>query len=188
MTGRCRCGAPRRPLVDRRREPGHVSAGDRLQEGVEHGGGKPLVLAELGLDLAGERHVGAGQRRPQRLTHAPLVRRIEEREEKADGHALCPALFHIGYGSRHVGIAERPDDLAGWADAFGDLEAVLARYERLGVVRLQVVDLGPRLATDLQQVLKPAVVTSATLPPRRWIKALVATVVPWARKARPPLG
>ena len=60
---------------DRGLEPAHVAAGDRLQEGVEHGGGEPLVLAELGLDLAGERDVDAGQRRPQRLAHAPLVRR-----------------------------------------------------------------------------------------------------------------
>src|SRR5204863_2810625 len=58
------------------------------------------------------------------------------------------------YGSRYVGIAKRPDDLARRADALGDLEAVLARYERLGVVGLQVVDLGPRLAADLQQVLE----------------------------------
>ena len=135
-------------------EPAHVAAGDRLQEGIEHGGGEPLVFAELGLHLAGERDVDAGQRRPQRLTHAPLVLRIEEREKKAHGHALGSARLHVGDGAGHVGIVERPDHLARRSDALGDLEAVLARHQRLGMVGLQIVDLGSRLAADLQQVLE----------------------------------
>ena len=35
---------------------------------------------------------------------------------------------------------------------------------------------------------KPAVVSRATRPPRRWMMALVATVVPWASRCTCPSG
>src|SRR5262249_19623054 len=54
----------RRVPYYRRIEPAHVTAGNRLQKSVEPGGGETLVLAELRLYPAGQRHVDIGQRLP----------------------------------------------------------------------------------------------------------------------------
>ena len=144
----------RRMALDGSLQARHVAAGDRLQEGVEHGGGEPLVLAELRLHLAGERDVTPGSAARSASTDADLVLGIEEREQEADRHALGPAGLHVGDGALDVRLRQRPDDLARRPDALGDLEAMLARNQRLGVVGLEIVDLGTRLAADLEQVLE----------------------------------
>ena len=88
---------------------------------------------------------------PMRRSCAGL--RNEKRKHTATLSA--PLSLHRRPSARaDVGIAERPDDLARWADALGHLEAQLARHQRLGIVGLQIEDLGPGLAADLEQVVE----------------------------------
>jgi hypothetical protein len=51
-------------------------------------------------------------------------------------------------------LIERRVDLAGVAHALGDFEAQVARHQRLGLVDLDVVEVGSLLAADLQKVTK----------------------------------
>ena len=156
-TGRCRCRHPARAARRAACEPRHVAAGDRLQEGVEHGGGEPLVLAELGLHLAGERHVDVRAAPPAAPRPcAARARGLRNENRKQTATLSAPLSCTSAMARANVGVAERPDDLARRTDALGDLEAVLARHQRLGMVGLQVVDLGPGLAADLEQVLEAA--------------------------------
>src|SRR5262245_18720233 len=79
---------------------------------------------------------------------------IQEREQEADGHALSPAKFQLGCGSSDLVVRKIQNDLAAWANTLGNLEATLARHQRLGMVCLQVIDLRSCLAANLQQVLE----------------------------------
>jgi hypothetical protein len=51
--------------------------------------------------------------------------------------------------------------------------------QRLRVVALQAKQVRPRLAADLKEVAEALGGDQRDLPPRRWIRALIATVVPW---------
>ena len=139
------------------REAPHIAADERAEVGVEHRGREPLVLAELGRDVGGERHVESGQVGLYQLGGAPLVRRIEEGVEEADGER-----FHAAGraqrldGGAHIGVAELLAHAAVGEQPLGGFQTPLARDERRRLVGLQIVEVGTLLAGDLQQVAKSA--------------------------------
>ena len=75
-----------------------VGGEPRGQVGVGGRRGEPLVLAELGQDLAAEGDVHVGERLAQRLADPPFVFGVREGEEQADGDRLYLRLFHGGDG------------------------------------------------------------------------------------------
>ena len=84
-------------------------------------------------------------------------------------------------GGAHRVLIERRLDLAGVAQALGHLEPQVARHQGRGLVGLEVVEVGPLLAADLEQVAEAVGGERPVLTPRCWIRALVATVVPWPK-------
>ena len=81
-------------------------------------------------------------------------RGLRNENRKQTATLSAPLACTSAMARADVGVPERQDDLARRTDALGHLEAVLARHQRLGMIGLQVVDLGPGLAADLEQVLE----------------------------------
>ena len=96
-------------------------------------------------------HDDARQSLAQDLRDAPLVRRVEEGEEQAHGDGL-DAQPHEAVGDLlDRRLIQRPND-SGGAHALVHLEAATARNDRLGRVVAEAVQVGPRLATEPEEV------------------------------------
>ena len=66
-------------LLELARQPRHVLAHERREDGVRHRGREPLVLEDLGQDLARDRDVDAGELLAQDLRVPLLVGRVRDR-------------------------------------------------------------------------------------------------------------
>src|SRR4051794_4062860 len=145
------CGLGR-GLADAIGEFAEIPLHHRLQIGVEHRGGEPLVFAEFRLHLGRDREIHVRIGGAKRIADHRLVRGIEKREKKAHraGVRLRRAdLLHQRV--ERTGL-ERAYRAAVGRDALGRLEAKLARHQRGRIVRLQVEHLGTNLPPDLDQV------------------------------------
>jgi hypothetical protein len=156
----------------------------RQQVRVEARRQQPLVFPELGLDLdeIEMSRWGAARRSASARRRSWAGLRNENRKQTAQASApLATTSLTTASMAASLGASRT---VAGRGDALGQLEPTLARDEGRREVGLEVVELRPDLAPDLQQVPKAFVTTRASLPPRPWISALVATVVPWLRRDR----
>ena len=133
-----------------------IGSQHRLEVGIQHRGGEPLVLAELGLDLerGADRHVRQGG--SNRGRDAVLVLGVAEREEQAHG---------AGVGAARAHLLHRPGD--GVGGGFGDrvacrvhplvdLEPVATLDEGRRMVLGERVHVRADLAADLEQVAEPS--------------------------------
>ena len=84
----------------------------------------------------------------ERRRHRLLVVRVAVGVEQADGH-------RVEAGGERRGPTERRDLFPLGVQAAGDLEAEVARHQRLGAVRPRVVQRWPGLAGDLDHVPVP---------------------------------
>ena len=127
-----------------------------LEVGVQHRGGEPLVLAELGLDLEGgaDRNIRKGG--AEGGGDAVLVLRIAKREQQTHRARFGPARTHLLHhrGDRLLGGLDHR--LAGRIHPLRDLESVTALDERRRVVLGQRVHVRASLAADLQQIAEAA--------------------------------
>jgi hypothetical protein len=108
---------------------------------------RALVLAELRGDLVGGDDPRVGQPAPQLGGELALVTLVAEREEQADGDCVS---IDLGQGLE-VEWAQHPLG----PDALGNCDAALQRHERLGVVLAEPVEVRPRLAPQMEDVLEP---------------------------------
>ena len=134
-----RLATARRQRAEVRREHGAEVRVDRRRGG-------PLVLPELGSDLVGGDDVGRRQAPPHLLRDESLVRRVAKGEQEADRHSLG-----VERGQRAE--VERLDDSLR-ADALVDADAAVERDERRGMLLAQPVEVGPRLAAEVEDVLE----------------------------------
>ncbi len=136
-------------------DPLQVALDHWTNHGVDHGRRGAQVLAELGRDLGGERDRDARQLLGEDRADALLVLRVDVRVEQADGDRL-DLLAPKDRGRRAHGVVlERSQHLAGRPEPFGDGHRAVARHERLRLLELRVVQGGPHLAGDLEQVAEP---------------------------------
>ena len=139
-------------LVEARAEMADVAVHHRAQVGVDHGRRQALELAELRRHLAragdeGLRVLLRGDRADHRL-----VARVDVAVEEADRDRARAGLLQPADGGAHLGLVEGALDAAVVAQALADLDAHVAGDEQLRLVALQVVEMRPALAADLEQV------------------------------------
>ena len=140
---------PRVPrAVGQRGEVGGEQGGDR---GVELGGGRALVLAERADDGVGEAHVHAGEARGERLAQRLLVLGVPVGVQEADRDRLRVVRGDLLRDAG--GILERPQRAAG-RHPLGRADAALGRDERRRVGGAEPVEVGARLAAELDDVLE----------------------------------
>ena len=135
-----------------RAEAADVVAHHRPEIGVQHHRRQPLEFAELGRDLVAGRNEGVGQLLAQDGDRALLVVGPDEAIEEGHGDRLHARRLQGPRGGAHPVLVERRVDLAGVAQALGHFQPQVARHQGLGLVGLDVVEVGPLLAADLQQV------------------------------------
>jgi hypothetical protein len=166
--------------------------------------GTPRSAARASREVARHHrpHVGV-QRRGRRALHLAVLRR-DLRGEREEERRLLVRRAAPARGSRTSRGARRrppprppPPPLASSArlpPSTGLLDAAVWRRrpctrrsgrgrQRLGRLRLQVVDVGRVCRPIVSRSRKPSVVTSAVRAPRRSRTAFVATVVPWTTRS-----
>ena len=133
-------------------EVAEIAVDDRLQIGVQHRGGEPLVFAEFRLHLRRDRQVHVRIGGLQRVADHRLVRGVEEREQQAHRAGIGLRLADRLHQRRQRVGRKRADRLAVGGDALGRLEAQFARHQRRRVVVLQAEHMRADLPADLDQV------------------------------------
>ena len=132
-----------------------VGSQHRLEVCIQHRGGEPLVLAELGLDLERRAHRDIGEGSSNGGRDAVLVLGVAEGEQQAYGAGLGAAPANLLH-RRADGIAgELGDRLAGRVHALVDLEPVAALDERRRMILDEGVHVRAGLAADFEQVTEP---------------------------------
>ena len=134
-------------------EEPEVAAHDGLQKSVQHRGREPLILAKLGLDLGRQRDMHRAIR-PflKRPTDAPLVAVVDIGKQQTHRAGLGARSERRGDRLIDRRIAQRQDRFSGGRHPLLDLETPLAWHQRCRVVDLEVVHMGPRLTSNLQQI------------------------------------
>ena len=119
---------------------------------IDHGRAGPQVLAELRCNFRGQRDDGLGKDLGDNLPGPPLVDGIGVGVQKADGDGFDAFLAQLaGYLAQGV-FVERCKLCAAGVEALGHAKTAVARHERPGFFKLQVVEGGANLAGDLQHV------------------------------------
>ncbi len=134
-------------------QAGEVGAEQRRQRGVEHGGGGALVLAEGAHQVAGERHVDAGQPLGQQRAEQQLVRGVGVGVKQRHGHRLRLGLAQRGRRASRARPGHRAPAAGRPAlmrSARG--EAQLARHQRRGGGARRARTGGRGLAGELDHV------------------------------------
>ena len=121
--------------------------------GVDLGRRRALVLAERADDLVAERDVHAGELLGQRRAERPLVLRVAVGVEQADGHRLGIQPRDLARERR--GVRERRRGPVG-RHPLRRADAPVRGHERRRVRRAQPVEVGTRLAAELDDVLEAA--------------------------------
>ena len=145
--------APRaQPLL----EAGEVAGEGGQHVGVDRGGRGALVLAGLGQDVdrGGDGEAGAGL--AEGGGGGALVRRVGVGVEKADGDRGDAFGGEEAAGLAHLVEVDGREDRSVGERALGDLAAVAAPDQRLGLVPAQVEHRGRAQAADLQDVAEAA--------------------------------
>jgi hypothetical protein len=130
-------------------QPPQVAAQQRRQRGVDLGRRCPLVLAKRADDVVRERDVDIGQRSGQRVADRLLVLGVGVGVQEHDGDRL--GLERRDLLHERGGIAERPQHALGPA-ALVRRDAALRWDERGRPRRAEAVEIGPRLAAELDDV------------------------------------
>ena len=138
--------------LEPRAEAFDVARHHRAEIGVQHHRRQPLELAELRRDLVAGRKEGVGQLLTQDGERALLVLGPHEAVKKGYRDRLHAGRLELARGGAHGLFVECRRDLAGMQHAFGHFEPQVARHQNRRFVDLDVVEVGPLLPADLQQV------------------------------------
>ena len=137
------------PLLD----PGQVARDHRRHEGVDHRGGGPFVLAELGQQARRHRHRHATAL--QRRRHRLLVGRVRVGVQQAHRHRV-PRVRPLRQPGQLVGV-HRLELRALGVQPSRHAQPVLPPCQRRLAPAHQRVQLGAVLASDLEHVLEAPV-------------------------------
>ncbi len=130
-----------------------VGAQQGGEGGVQLGRGGALELPERPDRLVRERDVHVGQPLGERLAERALVLRMAVGVQQADGDGLRLGGRHgVERGGERL-VVERLERAVG-AHPLARADAAVARDERRGVRRAQAVQVGARLAAELDEVLE----------------------------------
>ena len=159
-------------------EPAQVGAQQGGEGGVDLGRGGALELAEGADDLVGERDVHVRQALRQRLADRGLVLRVAVGVQQADRDRLGLRLLDGVDGGAQRVLRERLDGPVR-AHPLARADAALRRHERRRVGGAEPVEVGARLAAELDDVLEA----------RAWRRAPCARPRPraarwWRRSSR----
>ena len=132
-----------------------VALHDRLEIGVEHGSREALVFAELGLHLGRQGNLHMGDRLDEGLADAPLVVRIEKREQQADGARLRSRFLQRRHRPGQGTGVELAYHLAPRRDSLRYFKAQRAGDQGRRVVALQIEHVRAGLAPNLEEVAEP---------------------------------
>ena len=139
-------------------QPADVGLGAGRDEGVQHRGVHPLVLADARVDVAGEADEEVGVELGDDLARAPLVVGVAEGPEEADGDRLDALLLDQPADlAADVVLAQLDQHLAGFVDPLVDLGDValaddVGRPRLLLQVELDLAD----AAVDVDRLLEAA--------------------------------
>ncbi len=136
-----------------RLDPLQVARDEGRDVGVDHGGGRPLVLPVFGEEIGGE-----GERdvpSAQRVGHLPLVAGIGVGVE--EDHRQRFGLRHPVGERFELGGVEGLDLLAAGSQAASDPHPVVPGHQRREPVSHESIELGTVLAADLDDVLEAPV-------------------------------
>ena len=146
-------------LAAARRQRAEVVGENGPEVGVHGCRRRAFVLPELRRHLVRRDHVRGRQAAAHLLGDEPLVRRVAEGEEQADGDGL-----RVQVGQR-VEI-ERLDDPVR-PDALVDADAAIERNERVRMVVAEAVEMRTRLAAQVEDVLEAGGADERGPGPRR---------------------
>src|SRR3978361_794363 len=132
----------------------YISLHDGAESGVHHRGGEPLEFPEFGGDVVGDRGEGGGEFLGEDLGGEGFVGFGDEAVEEADGDGGEAGGAEVCHRGADGGGVERDFDSAVVADAFGDFEAEVTADQNLGLVDVDVVEVGALLAAAVEQSRK----------------------------------
>ena len=135
-----------------RREAIDVALHHRAEIGVHHRGREPFELAKLGRDLMARADEGFGIFLLHDLFGAQLMRGAHEAVEERDRDRADTGRAQLARRGADRVFIERNIHLAGMAHALGDLEAQAALDQSRRLVGENVVEVGPLLPADLEQI------------------------------------
>ena len=139
-------------LAQARAEPLEIAGEHRSEVGVHHDRRQPLVLAELRRDLVRARHEDAGALLLDDAARRLLVARVDVAVEEAHGDRPRARDTEGARRLAHLGQVERRLDAPVVAQPLPHLVPARAGDEHPRLVGLQIVEMGPALAADLEQV------------------------------------
>src|SRR5690606_24650096 len=124
---------------------------DRSDVRIGDDRGESFELAELGEDVAGERHVRFRVLLLHDLADALLVRGVQEAVEEADGDRFHALLAEMAYSGPDVVFVEGPFYAPVVADTLVYLDAQVAGSEGRRFVRLRVIHVGSASSLQLEE-------------------------------------
>jgi hypothetical protein len=133
-----------------------ITSDHRLDVGIERRHAGTLVLAEGRIDFAGQGDHDLRVAIGDDLARPPLMRRIEEREQVADGDRFDAFADQLIDRPDDRALIQRDENIAGRREALAHLLAQRTRcqeHRRLGLED-EVVHFVPHLAADLEHVLE----------------------------------
>ena len=126
-----------------------------MDVGVRDGGRGPLVLPDLGADVARQDDRPFEPALAKGIADRVLVHRVQVGVEQADGDRLHLLLREKACKLSDAGGLRRALDPAGRVEAFLDLEAKAPRHEGGGKLDEEVVDVIAGLPAELEDVAEP---------------------------------
>ena len=129
-----------------------VALHHRHDVGIDHRGAGALVLAHLGQHVRRKRHVHIRVGFAQHLAHRLLVRRVGVGVDERYGHGLDAVALQIRHGVTHGLRIQSNVFFTFMGSSFSDLDPQVPRNQRLGLLPLEVVELGDADAAQLQHV------------------------------------
>ena len=120
--------------------------------GAQHCGAGPRVFPNPGQDVSAQCRIGARHFLGEDRLYAPFVHGIDHRPHQAHGDRVDAFLFEVGERTTHAVFVERFLNFAGIEHAFGYAQAQVARDQRLGRQKLEVVAIRLVAVAEVQDV------------------------------------
>ena len=129
-----------------------VASHERKEVGVDDGGGGALILPVLGEDVAAEGDGELGEGTAQDIGGQLFMAGIAETVEEADGEALRCGRGQLLGGACEGGLVEGGQYIAIFIQPFDGFEAQVGGCQGIGADLVEIVEMGPVLAADLDDV------------------------------------
>ena len=135
-------------------QPVQIGLHHRHQHRVQHGGGTPLILADLRADVAGERDRQIRPRLRDHRAHRPLMCGIGKAVDQRDSDTLRPDGGDAREAIRHTRGIQRRLHRTIRAHPLHHAEARIAWHQHRVRIGREAVDVPAHMAVDLQHILE----------------------------------